>query len=146
MNMKQQWMIGLEIGAQMFRLKVLKRHGRGIGSPVNKWQFKGFHPRHAPGRESRKGPDNIDNTVTNLIKQLGRLASQLHGPEGLNLEITTGVGFQLFRPGCQECLSRIGNRRNESVHAERYGLGVDGGCGESLPLPGRHREAYRTSF
>ena len=91
--------------------------------------------RHAARREARQGPDDVDDAVAHLVEELGRLAAKLHGPERLDFQLTAGILLDLLRPRNEEGLARVGDRRNEGVHAQgdflrHRGTGAHGESGD----------------
>ncbi len=126
MRMHEDRMIVLQVFLEPLFLIVLQRKCRGQCILVNKRQLEWLGTRHPPRGKSWQRPGQINHAILDLIQQLRRLAAQLHRPITLNFEPAFGCSLDFFRPGNQERLWRIRNRRNEGLQFKRDRLRLRG--------------------
>ena len=79
-------------------------------------QLKHFHQGEAASGVAGQGPNHIDDAVFNLVKQLRRRATQLHGRVNLALEPIARIQGDAVAPGLDKHGLRIRARRQKVMH------------------------------
>ncbi len=120
----------LEFVIEQVFLRILHDRGalRRRQAGIHEGQLNAFKTRKASWRKARDGPDNVDHTVFELLRQIRGFTAQLHIGVDLNLELSTRLFHHLFSPGVEvfgliKCL-----RRAEGMDTQRR-LSADGETG-----------------
>ena len=100
--------IGQRLGADQ---RTARRHER---------QIEHFDLGKAPGREHRRGPDDVGVAVARLIEQVRRRAAELHRGENVDADAVAGIRLHLARPGHDEFVVRARHRGHEMMQLEHH--------------------------